>query len=87
MVRGLTHIAFNRLDLVMTGVSGIVDVVVGTTLGTSDHCFVSCVLPVCWAVCAGVQCQKYNLFKSLYQLGQCPQCSQEFHMEHDFEVS
>ena len=35
-----THIAGNRLDLVMTDVPDIVDVVVGTPLGTSDHCFV-----------------------------------------------
>ena len=41
-----THIAGNRLDLVMINVPNIVDVVVGTTLGTSDHCFVSCVLRV-----------------------------------------
>ena len=39
-----THIAGNRLDLVMTDVPDIVDVFVGTPLGTSDHCFVSCVL-------------------------------------------
>ena len=41
-----THIAGNRLDLVMTDVPGVVDVVVGTPLGTSDHCFVSRVLRV-----------------------------------------
>ena len=41
-----THIAGNRLDLVMTDVPDIVDVSVGTPLGTSDHCFVSCVLRV-----------------------------------------
>ena len=41
-----THIAGNRLDLVMTDFPDIVDVVVGTILGTSDQCFVSCVLPV-----------------------------------------
>ena len=41
-----THIAGNRLDLVMTVVPDIVDVVVGTPLGTSDHCFLSCVLRV-----------------------------------------
>ena len=39
-----THIAGNGLVLVMTDVPDIVDVVVGTPLGTSDHCFVSCVL-------------------------------------------
>ena len=43
-MRGPTHIAGNRLDFVMTDVSDIVDVVVGTPLGTSDYCFVSCVL-------------------------------------------
>ena len=41
-----THIADNRFDLVMTDVPDMVDVVVGTILGTSDHCFVSCVLRV-----------------------------------------
>ena len=29
-----------RLDLVMTDISDIVDVVVGTPLDTSDHCFI-----------------------------------------------
>ena len=38
-MRGLTHIAGNRLDLVMTDVPDIVDVVVGTPLGTSNDCF------------------------------------------------
>ena len=46
LVRGPTHIAGNRLDLVMTDVHDIVDVVVGTPLGTSDHCFVSFVFRV-----------------------------------------
>ena len=46
LVRGPTHIAGNRLDLVMTDVPDITDVVVGTPLGTSDHCFVSFVLRV-----------------------------------------
>ena len=40
------HIAGNIFDLVMTDVPNIVDVVVGTPLGSSDHCFVSCVLRV-----------------------------------------
>ena len=44
LVRGPTHIAFNRLYRVMTDVPDIVDVVVGTPHSTSDHCFVSCVL-------------------------------------------
>ena len=47
LVRGATHIAGNRLDLVMTDVPKIVDVVVGTPLGTSYYCFVSCVLRDC----------------------------------------
>ena len=46
LVHGPTHIAGIRLDLVMTDVPDVVDVVVGTPLGTSDHCFVSCVLRV-----------------------------------------
>ena len=46
LVCGPTHIAGNRLDLVMTDEPDIVDVVGGTPLGTSDHCFVSCVLRV-----------------------------------------
>ena len=41
-----THITGNRLDLAITDVPDIVDVVVGTPLGISDHCFVSCVLRV-----------------------------------------
>ena len=43
---GPTHIAGNRLDLVMADVPEIVYMVVGTLLGTSDNCFVSCVLRV-----------------------------------------
>ena len=46
LVRRPTHTAGNRLDLVMTDVPDIVDEVVGTPLGPSDHCFVSCVLRV-----------------------------------------
>ena len=41
-----THIAGNRLDLVMADVPDIVDVFVGTPLGTSDHSFVCCMLCV-----------------------------------------
>ena len=70
LVRGPTHIAFNRFHLLVTDVPDIVDVVVGTPLGTSD--FVS---------------KKYCLFKASYQLGHCPQCSQELHMAHHVEVS
>ena len=40
-----TQIAGNRLDLVMMDVPDI-DVFIGIPLGTSDHCFVSCVLRV-----------------------------------------
>ena len=46
LVRGPTHIAGNRLDLVMTEVPDIVNLVVSTPLDTSDQCFVSCVLHV-----------------------------------------
>ena len=46
LVRCPTHIAGNRLDLVMTDAPDKADVLVGTPLGTSDHCFVSCVLRV-----------------------------------------
>ena len=42
LVRCSTHIAGNILDLVMTDVPDIVDVVFGTSLGAPDHCFVSC---------------------------------------------
>ena len=45
LVRCLTHIA-GEWDPVMTDVPDILDVSVGTPLGTSDHCFVSCVLRV-----------------------------------------
>ena len=46
LVRCPTHIAGNRLDLVMTDVPDIVDVFVGTPLGTSEHCFARSVLRV-----------------------------------------
>ena len=46
LVGGPTHIAGKRLDLAMTEVPEIVYMVVGTPLGTSDHCFVSCLLRV-----------------------------------------
>ena len=48
LVRCPTHIAGNRLDLVMTDIpeTETVDVVVGTPLGTSDHCIVSCGLRI-----------------------------------------
>ena len=41
-----THIAGNRLDLVMTDAPDIVDVFVGTPLRASGRCFVGCVLRV-----------------------------------------
>ena len=41
-----THIARKRLDLVMIDVPAIVDVVIGSPLGTSDHCFLCNVLRV-----------------------------------------
>ena len=46
LVRCPTHIAGNRLDLVIADVPDIVDVIVFTPLGTSDYCFVCCVLCV-----------------------------------------
>ena len=55
-----THIAGNRLDLVMTDVPDIVDVVVGTPLGNSDHCFVSCVFLVEQSV------SEYNVRSTLF---------------------
>ena len=60
LVSSPTHIAGNRLDLVMTDVPDIVDVVVGTPLGTSDHCFVSCVLRVEQSV------QEYNARSTIF---------------------
>ena len=42
----LTLITGNRPNLVMTDVPEIVYVVVGSSLGTSDHFFVSCVFRV-----------------------------------------
>ena len=41
-----THTAADRLDIVIKDAHEIVDVCVGTPLGTSDNCFVSCVLRV-----------------------------------------
>ena len=83
--RGPTHIDGNRLDLVMTEVPDIVDVVVGTPLGTSDHCFVSCVLRVDKSV------PEYNARSTVFLKHltnwDCPQCSQELHMKHHFEAS
>ena len=46
LVRSPTHIAGNRLDLVLKDVPDIVDAFVRTPLGTSDHCFICCVLRV-----------------------------------------
>ena len=42
LVRCPTHIAANRLDLVMTDTPDIVDVSGGTPLKNFDHSFVSC---------------------------------------------
>ena len=44
LVRCPIHIAGNRLDLVMKDALNIVDVFVGTPLGTSDDCLASSVL-------------------------------------------
>ena len=47
LVRCHTHITGNKLDLVINNVPDIVDVFIGTPLGTSElHCFVSCVLRI-----------------------------------------
>ena len=88
LVRCPTYITGNRLDLVFTDAPAIVDVFVGTRLGTSHHGFVSCVLRVEQSV------PEYNAkstvflkHHTMYQLGQCPQCSQGLCMEHQFEVS
>ena len=86
LVRCPSHIAVNRLDLVITDVPNIVDVVVGTPQGTSDHCFVSCELRVEKSV------PEYNVrstvfLKHTHQLEQCPKCNQELYMEHHFKVS
>ena len=70
LLRCPTHIAGNRLDLLMTDVPDIVDVVICTPLGTSDH-RLSVVCFVLSRRCR-VQCQKYCLSKASYQLGQCP---------------
>ena len=45
-VPGLTSFAGNRPELVMTDAPDTVDVFVGTPLDTSDHYFVSYVLPI-----------------------------------------
>ena len=55
-----THIAGNRLDLVMTDVIDLVDVVVGIPMGTSDHCNVSCVL------CVEQSVPEYNVKSSVF---------------------
>ena len=59
-MRGPIHIAGNRLDLVMTDVPDLIDVVVGTPLGTSDHCFFSCILRVEQSV------QEYNVRSTVF---------------------
>ena len=56
LVHGPTHIAGNKLDLVMTDAPGIVDVFIGTPLRTSEQSFVSCVL---W-----VEQSECNLYQS-----------------------
>ena len=46
-----THIADNRLDLEMTDAPDLADVLVSSPRGTSDNCFVSCVIRVEQSVC------------------------------------
>ena len=55
-----THIAGNRLYLVITDVPAIVDVVDGSLLGTSDHFFVSCVL------CVEQSVPEYNVRSTVF---------------------
>ena len=55
-----THIAGNRLDLVIRDAPDIVDVFVGTALGTSDLCFVSCVL------CVEQSVPEYNVRSTVF---------------------
>ena len=59
LARGPTYFSGKRLDLVLTDVPDIVDVFIGTPTGTSDHCFVSCVLRVEQSV------PEYNVSSSL----------------------
>ena len=44
LVRGATLLHDNRLDLVLTDVPNIVDISIGSLLGTSDRCLVRCEL-------------------------------------------
>ena len=62
LVRCPTHTAGNRPDRAMTDVPDIVDVVVGTTLGPSDHWLCSCVLRVEQSV------PEYNVRSTFFQM-------------------
>ena len=82
LVGYLTHIAGIRLHLLMTDAHDIVDVLVGTPLGTSDHC-----------ICFGLNnlypstiSEVYSLSEASYEQGQSPLCSQELYSEHHFQV-
>ena len=55
-----THIAGNRLDLMMTDALDIVDVFVGTPVGTADRCFVS------WGLRVEQSVPKYNVRSSVF---------------------
>ena len=68
----------------MTDVPDTADVLVGTPLGTSDHCFASCVV---WVEQVQSTISEVLSSEALYQLGQCPVCSQQLCLEHHFEVS
>ena len=46
LVEGPTHMAGNRLDLVMTNVPDVVKIWVGSPIGSSDHSYVACRLLV-----------------------------------------
>ena len=69
LVRCPTHNASNGLNIVVTEVPDIVDVVVGSPLGTSYHCFVSCVLRVEHFSAAFVKVSHSSLSLKLTSIG------------------
>lgn len=46
LVHGLTHVRAYRLDPVMTNVSDVLEVSIGSPFCSSNHCFVGCRLSV-----------------------------------------
>ena len=87
LVRCPTHIAGNKLSLVMMDVPDIVDVFVGSPLGTSDHCLVSCVVRVEHSV------SEYNARSTVFLRhrtnweGVRYAVWMKFYMKHNFEMS